>query len=136
MGRSYYVPRSAKGETRILYIFTIKSFLTTLVCGGLGALLIFMIKSFIDMSIFTVIICIVPFAGIGFAIGAFTIPDVPIMGPLQKAGGENVLDIAFRLLSFRGKKKIYVYGIDRKIDTNRKNKILNNPITQAKERED
>ena len=44
MGKSYYVPRSAKGESRILYIFSVKSFITTLICGGIGALIVFLIK--------------------------------------------------------------------------------------------
>lgn len=39
MGRSYYVPRSVKGETRLLVIFTIKSFITTVVVGLIGALI-------------------------------------------------------------------------------------------------
>lgn len=131
MGRSYYVPRNAKGESRILYIFTIKSFVTTLVCGGLGALIIFMIKSVIEMSVFTVIISIIPFAAVGYCIGALKIPDIPLMGPLQKAGGENVMDILLRLASFGSKKKIYVYGLNRKLE-NKQNKILNNPIKQNK----
>ena len=29
MGGSYYVPRNVKGESRILYIFTLKSFAVT-----------------------------------------------------------------------------------------------------------
>ena len=62
MGKSYYVPRSAKGESRILYIFSVKSFITTLICGGIGALIVFLIKSVIPMSIFTIILLIVPFA--------------------------------------------------------------------------
>ena len=93
MGRSYYVPRSAKGETRILYVFTLKSFVTTLIIGGIGAIIAFIINSIFELSIFAIIFIIIPFAGIGFVIGAFSIPDVPIMGPLQKAGGENLLDI-------------------------------------------
>ena len=131
MGRSYYVPRNAKGESRILYIFTIKSFVTTLVCGGLGALIRFMIKSVIEMSVFTVIISIIPFAAVGYCIAAWKIPDIPLMGPLQKAGGENVMDILFRLASFGSKKKIYIYGLNRKLE-NKQNKILNNPIKQSK----
>lgn len=131
MGRSYYVPRSAKGESRILYIFSIKSFVTTLICGGIGALIVFAIKSVVSLSIFTTILLIVPFAVIGYVIGALKIPDVPMMGPLQKAGGENVLDILLRLISFKGKKKIYVYGLDRKLDK-KKAKIFNDPIKQAK----
>lgn len=37
MGRSYFVPRSVKGEGRILYIFTMKSFIVTLMFGLVGA---------------------------------------------------------------------------------------------------
>ncbi len=127
MGKSYYVPRSAKGESRILYIFTIKSFLTTLVCGGLGLVLMLILKGMLNLTIIHVIIGTLPFAGIGFGLGALKIPDVPIMGPLQKAGGENLLDIIMRLISFKGKKKIYIYGLDRKIEK-KPAKIFNNPI--------
>lgn len=120
MGKSYYVPRSAKGETRLLYIFTIKSFLTTLVCGGIGAIVAFTINAIHSLSIFTIIFIILPFAVIGFGIGALTIPDNPIMGPLQKAGGEHLLDIIFRLIKFPNNKKIYIYGKDRKIGKDKK----------------
>lgn len=122
MGKSYYVPRSAKGESRILYIFSVKSFITTLICGGIGALIVFLIKSVIPMSIFTIILLIVPFAVVGYVIGALKIPDIPMMGPLQKAGGEEVLDILFRLINFPNKKKIYIYGKDRKIGGDKEKK--------------
>ena len=114
MGRSYYVPRSAKGESRILYIFTIKSFLTTLVGGLVGAIIYFISSKIVEISTFGMIFMIVPFAVIGFGIGALKIPDIPAMGPLQKAGGENVMDILGRLISFRSRKKIYIYGLNRK----------------------
>ena len=122
MGKSYYVPRSAKGESRILYIFSVKSFITTFICGGIGALIVFLIKSVIPMSIFTIILLIVPFAVVGYVIGALKIPDIPMMGPLQKAGGEEVLDILFRLINFPSKKKIYIYGKDRKIGGDKEKK--------------
>ena len=53
------------------------------------------------------------FAGIGFAIGSLKIPDIPAMGKLRKAGGENVLDILIRFAMFKRKKKIYLYNINR-----------------------
>ena len=37
MGKTYYVPRSVKGETRLLYIFTVKSFISTVAIGLVGA---------------------------------------------------------------------------------------------------
>lgn len=116
MGRSYYVPRSAKGESRILYIFTIKSFLTTLAGMFIGVIIYFIAKMFVEISVITMLIMIVPPGALGFAIGALKIPDVPLMGPLQKAGGENVMDILGRLITFPSRKKLYIYGIDRKIE--------------------
>lgn len=115
MGRSYTVPRSAKGESRILYIFTIKSMATTIGFGIIGVFIYLILKNFIEGSIIAIVFTILPFAGIGYVIGAAKIPDIPLMGPLQKAGGENVSDILLRLVTFRNKKKIYVYGKDRKL---------------------
>ena len=103
MGRSYTVPRSAKGESRILYIFTLKSLAITLVFAGIGILIYFILKSFMEISLITMILIIAPFAGIGFVIGATNIPDSPIMGPLQKAGGENIFDILVRLIDFNNR---------------------------------
>ena len=116
MGRTYTVPRSVKGESRILYIFTIKSLAMTLGFGAIGIILYFILKSFMEISMITMILIIAPFAGLGFLIGAAKIPDSPFMGPLQKAGGENVSDILWRLITYKSKKKIYIYNVDRKLD--------------------
>ena len=113
MGRTYGVPRSAKGESRILYIFTIKSLAITLIFGAIGWLIASGIEMLISLSLIIKIIIIGLFGGIGFIIGAASIPDNPIMGPLQKAGGEQILDILFRLVTFRSKKKIYIYALTR-----------------------
>lgn len=48
MGKSYFVPRSAKGESRILYIFTIKSFAFTVSIGLIGALAWYIMSSIFD----------------------------------------------------------------------------------------
>ncbi len=124
MGRSYTVPRSAKGESRILYIFTVKSLAITLGFAAIGVLIYFILKSFMEVSLITMILIIAPFAGIGYLIGAMKIPDVPLMGPLQKAGGENVSDILLRLITFRSKKKIYMYNINRKVEKKEVNKDI------------
>ncbi len=112
MGRNYYVPRSVKGESRILYIFTLKSFITTIVFGIIGVLIWNLLGSFIGMTGGLIITGV--FGAIGFAIGALKIPDASFVGPLRKAGGEYILDIIFRAITFRFKKKIYVYNYDRK----------------------
>ena len=116
MGRTYTVPRSAKGESRILVIFSLKSLATTIGFGAIGIIIYFVIKMFMEVSLINTVLIIAPFAGIGFVIGAAKIPDSPIMGHLQKAGGENVSDILLRLLTFGGKKKIYIYGVNRKLE--------------------
>lgn len=115
MGRTYGVPRSAKGESRILYIFTIKSLAITLVFGAVGWLITSGIEMIVSLSLILKIIIIGLFGGIGFIVGAANIPDNPIMGPLQKAGGEQILDILIRLVTFKGKKKIYIYGLTRDV---------------------
>lgn len=123
MGRSYTVPRSAKGETRILYIFTIKSLACTLAFGLIGVIIYFILKSFMEISLIAMIFIIAPFGGIGYLVGAAKIPDTPLLGPLQKAGGENVSDILLRLITFKSKKKIYMYNITRKVGTNSNNNL-------------
>ncbi|MEG1363683.1 MAG: hypothetical protein RSC92_04570, partial [Clostridia bacterium] len=84
MGRTYTVPRNVKGESRILLIFTIRSFISTLI-GGLIGFLFYMIFSKIGFGFIGMIILLV-FAGLGYCIGALTIPDSPVVGNLRKAG--------------------------------------------------
>lgn len=112
MGGSYFVPRSVKGESRILFIFTVKSFILTIAFGLIGVL-IWIIGGKLGLSLFAGIVSVVITGGIGYAIGAITIPDSPAMGPLRKAGGENLFDILIRIITFRGKKKIYIYDYKR-----------------------
>ena len=112
MGRTYGVPRSAKGESRILYIFTVKSLAITLAFAAVGWLIISAIQMVIEVTLIPKLIIIGIFGGIGFVIGAANIPDNPIMGPLQKAGGEQILDILLRLITFGSTKKLYIYGLN------------------------
>lgn len=116
MGNSYYVPRSVKGESRILYIFTMKSFIATLIFGLVGAGIWFLITSLggtveLIPGLILVGIC----GGIGYALSTVVIPDVPFMGPLRKAGGENIGAMLWRLVTFRKRKRIYLYDYKREI---------------------
>ena len=129
MGRSYTVPRSAKGETRILYIFSLKSLALTLIFLAIGFLITFFAGKFVEIGFVTNAIIVGSFALVGYVIGAAKIPDSPMMGPLQKAGGEEILTILLRLITFGKRKKIYVYGLTRerndvKLDDNKKEGIL------------
>lgn len=113
MGRSYTVPRSAKGESRILYIFTLKSFGITLLFGVIGFIIISLIGKVTEVGLISKVIVTGCLGFVGFIIGSAKIPDSPIMGPLQKAGNEEVSDILLRLIFFKNKKKIYLYGLTR-----------------------
>ena len=116
MGGTYYVPRNVKGESRILYIFTIKSFAVTLAFGLIGVLVYFILSKLFNISIVGAIIMVAIFGGIGYALSAITIPDVPAMGPLRKAGGENIGAILLRLITFKKKKKVYLYNYKRDLN--------------------
>lgn len=107
MGRTYSVPRNVKGETRLLYIFSIKSLLFTIGFGIIGVIFYF-IFSIIQLKVVGIVMVIL-FALIGFGVGSLVIPDTPLVGNLRKAGGEAVSDILFRMLTFKKRKKIYLY---------------------------
>ena len=107
MGRTYSVPRNVKGETRLLYIFSIKSLLFTIGFGLVGVVFYFIFSLF-QLNIVGIIFVII-FALIGFGIGSLVIPDSPLVGNLRKAGGEAVSDILFRMVTFKKRKKIYLY---------------------------
>lgn len=84
MGKTYSVPRSAKGESRILYIFSVKSLIYTLILGLIG-LGIYMLLKQIGLGTLGIIIMVI-FAGSGYAMATLTIPDSPMLGRLRKAG--------------------------------------------------
>ena len=113
MGRTYTVPRNVKGETRLLYIFSVKSLITTII-GGVIGLPFFFLFSALGMN-FVGIILVIIFAIIGYFIGVLTIPDSPLFGNLRKAGGEKLSDILIRTLTFFKRKKIYIYRFNNKI---------------------
>ncbi len=107
MGRTYPVPRSVKGESRFLYIFSVKSLLFTIGFGIVG-LLIGSVFSIIGWNLGMIILTVI-FAVVGFCVGSLTIPDSPIVGNLRKAGGEPISDILIRTLTFNKRKRIYLY---------------------------
>lgn len=107
MGRTYGVPRSVKGESRILYIFTVKSLIVTAIFAGIGVIP-YLILSSIGLKT-PGIIAIVLFALLGYGIMSLKIPDSPVMGKFRRAGGEQLSDILFRTLTFSKRKKIYLY---------------------------
>ena len=105
---TYNLPRNVKGEGRILFIFSGKSFLYSIIGGGVG-LLFYLLFSALNLYMVGIAFVIV-FAIIGFIIGTFKMPEITKFEFTRKTGGENIDDVINRALKFRKNgRKIYVY---------------------------
>ena len=106
---SYYIPRNVKGEGRILYIFSIKALIYTLICAGVGFPFYYIIGKVLGYTMVGMIVMGL-FALIGFIIGTFKMPEIPSIKFTMKTGGENIDDIIKRAYKFNKKsRRIYVY---------------------------
>ena len=111
---TYYIPRNYRGESRILYIFTVKSLITTAVGAGVGSIGFFLFRA-LGMQMIGIGIMAV-FALIGYAIGALKIPTIVGIPITKKIGGEPIGEIIFRYIKFRKKRKLYSYTKEEKVD--------------------
>lgn len=108
---TYNLPRNVKGENRILFIFTTKSLIYTVVAAGVGLLFNF-IFSMLNMGMVGIIIVAV-FALLGFGIGTLKVPEIAKFEFSKKTGGESVDDVIKRAIKFNSKgRKVYVYKED------------------------
>ena len=108
MGGPYNIPRSYKGENKILFIFSMKSFIYTAI-GGLIGIFFYYILSLLTLGTLGLFIIIL-FAFIGFAIGTFKVPEIDNFEFAKKVGGESIDDVILRYIKFKQKNnKIYVY---------------------------
>lgn len=105
---TYNIPRNVKGEGRILFIFSVKSMIYTLIAGLVG-LPIYFIFSILGLNLIGVIaigIC----ALIGFIIGTFKVPEIAALKFTKKVGGENIDEVIKRAIKFKKNgKRIYLY---------------------------
>lgn len=105
---TYYIPRNTKGEGKILYIFSTKALIYTVV-GVLIGLIFYYIFSLFNVNIIGIVFVVI-FALLGFTIGTVKIPDSNNFELTRKAGGQNIDEIIVRYMKFKiNKKKIYVY---------------------------
>jgi tetrahydromethanopterin S-methyltransferase subunit C len=104
---TYYIPRNYKGETRLLYIFSIKSLITTTIGAliGLAFYFIFKVIGIKIAGIIALIIC----ALLGYVVGAFKIPTIVGIPVTKKIGGESISEIIIRYIKFKKSRKIYSY---------------------------
>lgn len=105
---TYNLPRNVKGEGRILFIFTTKSLIYSVI-GAVVGLPFYFILSSLGTTIGG-IVAVAVFAAIGFTIGTLKMPELGKFEFSKKTGGENLDDIIKRAITFKTKgKKVYIY---------------------------
>ncbi len=112
---TYNLPRNVKGEGRILFVFTGKSMIYTVIGGAVG-LLFYFVFSLMRLTMVGLIMTAI-FALIGFIIGTLKVPNIEKFEFAKKTGGENLDDVIRRAIKFKTKgKKIYIYKEEEKND--------------------
>lgn len=104
---TYYIPRNYKGESRILYIFSIKSLITTAIGAGVGAIFLWIFTMLALKKVGIIIMAVM--AVIGYIIGAVKIPTIVSIPVTKKIGGEPISEIIIRYIKFKKKRKIYTF---------------------------
>ena len=105
---TYNIPRNVKGEGRILFIFSTKALIYSVVGLVLGLPLYFIFNA-LGITIVGIVLIIL-LALIGFLIGTFKFPEIAGLKFTKTIGGEAIDDIIKRIFLFKRKgKKIYVY---------------------------
>lgn len=108
MGGPYNIPRNYKGENKILFIFSMKSFIYTAI-GGLIGVFFYYILTLLKLGTVGLFLIVI-FAFIGFSIGTFKIPEINNFEFAKKVGGESIDNVVLRYIKFKQKNnKIYVY---------------------------
>ena len=104
---THMIPRNTKGEGRILFIFSTKALIYTIVGAGVGLPFYYLFK-FIKLGSVGIAITII-LALLGFCIGTFKMPNAEGLKMTKLVGGENIDDIILRYIKFKKKKnKIYI----------------------------
>lgn len=113
MERSYYIPSNKlKGENRILYIFTGKSLIYTLIGATIGILFYFLL-SLLGSKVAGIVILII-LSLIGYGIGTIKMPTSGNTKLVKNVGGDSIDEIIFHYIMFKKNKKVYSYAIPRK----------------------
>lgn len=104
---THMIPRNTKGEGRILFIFSTKALIYTVVAGLIGMPFYYLFKLLNINMVGLIIVAVL--ALLGFCIGTFKIPDSEGLKITRLVGGENIDDVILRYIKFKKKKnKIYI----------------------------
>lgn len=109
---TYYIPRNYRGESRILYIFTVKSLITTAIGAMVGSIFFLIFKALNMTPIGIGVMAF--FALVGFAVGALKIPTIVAIPITKKIGGEPIGEIILRYMKFKKNRKMYTYTKEEK----------------------
>lgn len=120
---TYYIPRNLKGNSRILYIFTIKSLLYTGVGAAIGLIFYFIFAVILRLQNVGVV-AIAIFAAIGFAIGSVKIPRLSGIASTKNVAGDSLDEVIKRYMLFRNNRKVYSYAVTRDDKVTEKNGVL------------
>lgn len=104
---TYYIPRNVKGESRILYIFTVKALITT-IAGILIGFVLYLILSMVGLKKIGIALIII-FALIGYGIGIIKVPTLAGIPITKKIGGEPLSEIILKYIKFQKNKSVYTY---------------------------
>ena len=108
MGGPYNIPRNYKGESKILFIFSIKSFIYMAIGAFIG-IIFYALFSLLSLKVVGIIFILI-FALLGFVIGTFKVPEINSFEFAKKVGGEPIDDVIKRWIMFKRKKnRIYIY---------------------------
>ena len=113
MERSYYIPSNKlKGENRILYIFTGKSLIYTLIGATIGILFYFLL-SLAGSKVAGIVILII-LSLMGYASGTVKMPTAGNTKLVKNVGGDSIDEIIYHYIMFKKNKKVYSYAVPRK----------------------
>lgn len=116
---TYNLPRNVKGEGRILFIFSTKALIYTLVGVAIGLPFYFIFNA-MNMVIVGIIFCSI-FGLIAFIIAMFKVPNSNAFKFTKSVGGENIDEVIRRYIKFRfAKNKIYFYKNSKDIEVEEK----------------
>lgn len=113
---TYNLPRNVKGEGRILFVFSTKSLISSVIGVAIG-LIFYVIFKMMNMGIIGMIF-VVFFGLIGYGIGMLKVPNIGIIKATKVVAGEKLDDVIARAIKFKKKRnKIYIYD-DKEEKTN------------------
>ena len=105
---TYNIPRNVKGEGRILFIFSIKALIYSVIGLVLGLPFYFIFNA-MQMAVVGIIIMVI-LGLIGFFIGTFKFPEFAGLKFTKIIGGEEIDDVIKRVFLFKRKgRKLYIY---------------------------